>query len=103
MRGPWGPKTNILYFVIVRMCKPNCYSSIPCCVGLKNLGFGDYDKIKSDIAHFEASSVNLGLFGILKVHKGPLRTPNRYVSVCICSPSWYLLIPSHLRLNPSRF
>jgi hypothetical protein len=40
-----------------------------------------------------------GLFGVLKAHKGPLGTPNQYVSDCMCSPSSYVLTPSHSGSN----
>jgi hypothetical protein len=44
-----------------------------------------------------------GLFGLLKIHNGHLGTQDQYLSVCMCSPSRYLLIPSHLRLKTLRF
>jgi hypothetical protein len=40
--GPLGTQNQ---YSLLCMCRPNCYSSFPCRVGLKNLGFGDYDKI----------------------------------------------------------
>jgi hypothetical protein len=43
------------------------------------------------------------LFGVLKAHEGPLGTQNQLISVCMCSPSWYLPISSYLRLNLLRF
>jgi hypothetical protein len=46
---------------------------------------------------------NLGLLGLLKAHEGQLRTSNQCFSVCLYSPSCYLLIPSYLRLKPLKF
>jgi hypothetical protein len=70
--------------------------------GLNNLDFSGYNKICPDIAHFEAGSANLGALRHFEGPRGALGTPNQYVSVCMCSPSWYLPISSHLRLNPFR-
>jgi hypothetical protein len=44
-----------------------------------------------------------GLFHLLKSHKGHLSARDQYLSVCICGPSCYLPISSHLGLWPLRF
>jgi hypothetical protein len=41
--------------------------------------------------------------GLLKAHEGPLRNPDQYWLVCMCSPSCYLSIPNYLRLKTDRF
>jgi hypothetical protein len=38
------------------------------------------------------------IFGLFKIHKWHLGTRDKYFSVCICSPSCCLPIPSYLRL-----
>jgi hypothetical protein len=41
----------------------------------------------------------LGLFGHLKLYKGPLGTPNQYFLLCMCAPRCYSSIPCHLSLK----
>jgi hypothetical protein len=40
--GPLGTPNQ---YVLLCLCSLNCYSSIPCNLGLKNLDFSGYDKI----------------------------------------------------------
>jgi hypothetical protein len=41
----------------------------------------------------------LGAFGVFKAHEGPLWTQNQFVLDCMCSPSCYVPVLSHLGLN----
>jgi hypothetical protein len=101
MRSPWEPQTNIFYFVCIVLVVIYLFHAS---WGLNHLDFSGNNKIQPDVAHLEAHFANLrGFSAIFKTHKGHLGTPDQYFSVCIWSPSWYLPIPSHLRLWPLKF
>jgi hypothetical protein len=40
-----------------------------------------------------------GLFGLWNAHEETMGTQDQYKSVCMCNPSCYVPIPSHLGLN----
>jgi hypothetical protein len=95
-----GPLGIPIQYLILCMCTPRSYLSISCHLGLKNLDFSGYSLT---LPILRLILLIKGLFGVLKTLEEPLGTPNQHMSVCMCIPSWYLPIPSHLRLNPIRF
>jgi uncharacterized membrane protein len=60
---PWGPQTNILYFICIVLVVIYLFHAI---WGLNHLDFSGYYKIKQDIAHVEAHIATLGAFWPLK-------------------------------------
>ena len=81
------------------MCIPGCYLSIPSHLGLNDLDFSGFNKIKHDIAIFEAHFAIFRAFCLFKANVGPVGTPNQYSLFCMCSPSCYSSIPCHIGLN----
>jgi hypothetical protein len=68
------------------MYSPSCYLPIPTQLGSNNLDFNGYNKIRPDIAHFEANFANFGAFGFSKPNEAPLGTPNQYLYVVCVVP-----------------
>jgi hypothetical protein len=77
MRDSWGTQTNIFYFVYVVLVVIDLFHAS---IGLSHLDFSNYNRIYPDIAHFQ---VILGLFGLLKAHKGHQGTSDQCFSVCL--------------------
>jgi hypothetical protein len=75
MRAPWGPPKKI---ILVCMCSPSCYSSIPCHLDLNDLDFSGYNKIKPDLPILRLFLLIWELLGVFKAHEGSLGTPNQY-------------------------
>ena len=69
MRSPWGPQTNIFYFVCTVLVVFHIFHAS---CGLNNLDFSGYNKIKPYVAHFEAHYANLGAFWPFQ---GPMKGP----------------------------
>jgi hypothetical protein len=69
MRGPWGPQTNISYFVCVVLVDIYLFHAS---WGLHQLDFSDYNMVQLDIVHFEAHFDNLAAFWPFQ---GPLGVP----------------------------
>jgi hypothetical protein len=72
MWGPWGPQTDIFYFVCVVLVVIYPFHAS---LGLNHFDFSDYNKIYLDVAHIEAHFANLGDFGPFQGSLGAPKDP----------------------------